>query len=124
GADRALLYGKQQGVRGAAVRSSIVPDGFMLGRPVDEDQRPPEGTGAPWPSQFRCETEPLRQRSHQLALINPLGTRLAGLSRTDEIVEATVEELSGGFGYAVSALVTLGPGQSLDAVALRGANVP
>ena len=31
-ADRALLYGKQQGIRGRAVLASAVPEGFALGR--------------------------------------------------------------------------------------------
>src|SRR4051812_39460339 len=39
-ADRALLYGKQEGVRGTAIRGTAVPEGFMLGRTLEEG-RPP-----------------------------------------------------------------------------------
>jgi diguanylate cyclase (GGDEF)-like protein len=122
-ADRALLYGKQQGVRGEAIGSSTVPGTFMLGGPVDDDERPPERAAARWPSELRRETEPLRKHTRQLALANALGTRLAGMTRTEEIVDATVMELRDAFGYTRCAVVTLGPEQSLDAVALRGEGV-
>jgi diguanylate cyclase (GGDEF)-like protein len=103
-ADRALLYGKQQGVRGRANYASTVPEGFLLGRALTD--APPASTqAAEWPSAVRRETEPLRKRSRQLALANSLGARLAELTRVEEIVEVAVDELHSAFGYLLCAVV-------------------
>jgi diguanylate cyclase (GGDEF)-like protein len=122
-ADRALLYGKQQGIRGGAVLASDVPASFALGRPFGDEERPPEtatGTRAGWPSAVREETEPLRKRARQLTLANALGARIAALTHVDEIVAATVDELQRAFGYLACAVVEPAADGSLAAVALRG----
>jgi diguanylate cyclase (GGDEF)-like protein len=120
-ADRALLYGKQEGVRGRAIRASTVPDGFMLGRALDDD-RPPE-TAAPtrdWPSEARREAEPLRKRTRQLALANALGARIAEMTRVEDIVEAAVEELHSAFGYLLCAVVQQHEDGRAEVTAVRG----
>jgi diguanylate cyclase (GGDEF)-like protein len=114
-ADRALLYGKQQGVRGGAVLASAVPPAFTLGRPFGDDElRPPEAAPA-WPSAVREETEPLRERARQLGLANELGTRVAALSRVEDIVAATLGELERAFGYPTCFVVSLASDGSLTA---------
>ena len=103
-ADRALLYGKQEGTRGCAIRASTVPEGFMIGRSLDD--RPPEGSPAgEWPSAVRRETEPLRKRTRQLALANALGARLAEMTGVDEIAAAASEEVCRTFGYTTCAVI-------------------
>jgi diguanylate cyclase (GGDEF)-like protein len=118
-ADRALLYGKQEGVRGSAIRASTVPDDFMLGRALDDD-RPPEATTArDWPSEVRRATEPLRKRNRQLGVANALGARIAQMTSADEIAEAAVDELQREFGYPLCAVVRLARGR-LDVRAVSG----
>jgi hypothetical protein len=115
-ADRALLYGKQQGVRGGAVLASDVPAAFTLGRPFGEDELPPEtGAAATWPSAVREETEPLRKRARQLTLANAFGARVAALTHVDDIVAAALDELRAAFGYHACFVVSLAPDGSLDA---------
>jgi diguanylate cyclase (GGDEF)-like protein len=115
-ADRALLYGKQEGVRGSAIRASTVPESFMLGRALDDGGPPEAAPTRDWPSDARREAEPLRKRTRQLALANQFGARLAEMTRTDDIVEAAVDELHNAFGYLVCAVV----GQSGELRAVRG----
>jgi diguanylate cyclase (GGDEF)-like protein len=103
-ADRALLYGKQQGIRGRAVLASDVPAAFTLGRPFGEEDGRPQAataTGANWPSAVREETEPLRKRTRQLALANAFGARIAALAHVEEIVEVAAEELPETFGFVL-----------------------
>jgi diguanylate cyclase (GGDEF)-like protein len=102
-ADRALLYGKQQGIRGGAVLASSVPVSFALGRPFgEEEERAPQTAAAEgWPSAVREETEPLRKRSQQLARANAFGARIAVLNRADEIVELAARELDEEFGFVL-----------------------
>jgi diguanylate cyclase (GGDEF)-like protein len=117
-ADRALLYGKQQGIRGRAVLASGVPAAFTLGRPFGEDELPPAepGVAVTWPSAVREETEPLRKRARQLGLANAFGARVAALTHGDDITAAAVDELQQAFGYLASFVVALRPDGSLDAV--------
>ena len=95
-ADRALLFGKQQGRRGVAVLASELPDDFRSGRfsrgaepepPRDAERRPRRR------DRSREQTERLRKRTRQLALANALGARLAAMTEADGIVDAAVEEL-------------------------------
>ena len=116
-ADRALLYGKQQGIRGGAVLASDVPGGFALGRPYGEDELPPEPTTGPtWPSAVREETEPLRKRARQLTLANAFGARVAALTHVEDVTAVAVDELQRSFGYLGSFVVALRADGSLDAV--------
>jgi diguanylate cyclase (GGDEF)-like protein len=115
-ADRALLYGKQQGIRGGAVLASDVPDGFALGRPFGEDELPPEPSAGPsWPSAVREETEPLRKRARRLTLANAFGARVAALTHVDDVVAAAIDELQRAFGYSASFVVRLAADGSLSA---------
>ena len=125
-ADRALLYGKQQGIRGRAVKAGTVPADFKLaGHGQAESDPPPADAGtkaaAAWPSAVREETEPLRKRTRQLTLANALGARIAAMTRVDDITRAAVDELHRAFGYLMCAVVR--PDQqtgSLTAIAQRG----
>ncbi len=109
-ADRALLYGKQQDVRGRSVLASAVPHAFALGRPFGDGDLANQGSAASarWPSAVREETEPLRKRTRQLTLANALGARVAALTRVDDIVGAASAELHGAFGYRAAAIVRTG----------------
>ncbi|HEX8646317.1 MAG TPA: HD domain-containing phosphohydrolase [Thermoleophilaceae bacterium] len=124
-ADRALLYGKQQGVRGEAVPASSVPEGFRLGRGVNgepESQAPePQPVESAGVSRA-LDGEPLRRRNRQLTLANALGARLSEMIVVDEIVDAAVEELHRAFGYFTCAVVRrTTDGESIELVAGRGA---
>jgi diguanylate cyclase (GGDEF)-like protein len=120
-ADRALLYGKQQGVRGKAIPASSVPEDFRLGRgraPEQVETAPP----APLPGSQALDGEPLRRRNRQLTLANALGARLSEMTVVDEIVAAAVEELHRAFGYFTCAVVRRSEdGESIDLLAGRGA---
>jgi diguanylate cyclase (GGDEF)-like protein len=102
-ADRGLLYGKQQGVRGGAVLASTVPSTFALGRPFGDETEPPAQTAATegWPSAVREETEPLRQRSQQLVRATAFGARIAALNRVDDVMETAAQALGEEFGFAL-----------------------
>jgi diguanylate cyclase (GGDEF)-like protein len=120
-ADRALLYGKQQGVRGKAVPASSVPEDFTLGRggDVEHVEAPaPE----PLPGGQALDGEPLRRRNRQLTLANALGARLSEMTVVDEIVDAAVEELHRAFGYFTCAVVRRSEeGEKIRLCAGRGA---
>ncbi|MEA2422581.1 MAG: hypothetical protein QOF55_1680 [Thermoleophilaceae bacterium] len=120
-ADRALLYGKQQGIRGSAVLASAVPAAFALGRPFGDEEEPPRTAATEgWPSAVREETEPLRERARQLTLAGALGARIASLTHVDQILDATLEELHRAFGYGAAAVVVAAADGSLDAVDRAG----
>jgi hypothetical protein len=121
-ADRALLYGKQRGVRGAAIPASSVPEDFTLGRPAEPGEEPlqaPEPVaGAP----MALDGEPLRKRNRQLTLANALGARLAEMTGVREIVDAAVDELHRAFGYLTCAILRPSEdGDTIEALAGRGA---
>ena len=120
-ADRALLYGKQQGVRGEAVPASSVPPDFRLGRAGEVEQAPVETLVEPLPGGRALDGEPLRRRNRQLTLANALGARLSEMNVVDEIVDAAVEELHRAFGYFTCAVVRRSrDGESIDLLAGRG----
>ncbi len=110
--DRALLFGKQQGVRGQPVRSTTVPHEFTLGRPAAaEDAVRGDGPGpAPWPSAVRRETEPLRRHTRELTLATAIGARLGEMTRTAEIVQATAEQVRGTYGWSHCAVISASDG--------------
>src|SRR5437764_1814075 len=122
-ADRALLYGKQQGIRGTAVAATTVPEGFELGQPRTVERA---DVPAPEPVERRrggqlLESEPLRKRNRQLTLANALGARLSEMTDVDEIVEAAVDELHRAFGYFTCAVFRPVDTEMLEAAAGRGA---
>jgi diguanylate cyclase (GGDEF)-like protein len=102
-ADRALLYGKQQGHRREIVHASSLPETF---RPLrfrrDAQAQGPEGGPD---AQARRQAERLQKRSRQLLLASALGARLAGMREPAAIVEAAIDELRRAFGYYRCAVV-------------------
>ncbi|HKP90154.1 MAG TPA: diguanylate cyclase, partial [Thermoleophilaceae bacterium] len=122
-ADRALLYGKQQGIRGTAIAATAVPEDFELGqtRPAEPadggDEEPRRGQ----PATAARETEPLKKRNRQLTLANALGARLSEMTDVGEIVEAAVEELHRAFGYFTCAILRPEGEETIVAVGGRGA---
>ena len=119
-ADRALLYGKHQGRRGVAVRSSELPADFV---PVATGREPVftnEGDNGIWSDRAREQTERLRKRARQLALVNAVGARLSGLSEQAEIVDAAVDELHRAFDYFLCSLLHLRDDGYVESVAARG----
>jgi diguanylate cyclase (GGDEF)-like protein len=119
-ADRALLYGKQQGRRGVAVRSSELPEDFV---PVAAGREPVFTTDADngvWSDRAREQTERLRKRARQLALVNAVGARLSGLSEQVEVVDAAVDELHRAFEYFLCSVLRLRDDGYVESVAARG----
>ena len=119
-ADRALLYGKQQGRRGVAVRSSELPADFMPAATGREPVFSTEGTDGTWTDRAREQTERLRKRTRQLALANSTGTRVASLSEMHAIIEAAVDELHRGFEYFLCAILRTRQDGYLESVSVRG----
>jgi diguanylate cyclase (GGDEF)-like protein/putative nucleotidyltransferase with HDIG domain len=120
-ADRALLFGKQQGQRGTVLYASNIPGTFRPGR--FERQRPEPAARPPaavWPGGGREQTERLRKRTRQLALANALGARLSAMTAPLEILEATVEELHQAFGFFICAAVRLRTDDYVEISAGRG----
>jgi len=112
-ADRALMNGKQEGLRGDVVKASAMPQ-----REGEQPKRvrptssalPPEAATEEPPSEWPAgaphkQTERLRKRTRQLSLANALGTRLAAMTESQQIIEATVEELHRAFGYFLCAVL-------------------
>ena len=124
-ADRALLYAKQEGLRGGVHTFGAVPGHFRPGRFVREDRGLPEPPPMPevavvrdWP-EARLD-ERLRKRTQQLALANALGTRLAAMTDPDEILDAAVDELHRAFGYFHASTIRIMSDGMVKAVKLRG----
>jgi diguanylate cyclase (GGDEF)-like protein/PAS domain S-box-containing protein len=65
--------------------------------------------------------ERLEKRTRQLALANTLGSRLAGMSDPQEVVDATVDELHLAFGYFLCAVIRVREDDRVEAAAVRGA---
>jgi diguanylate cyclase (GGDEF)-like protein len=121
-ADRALLYGKQRGIRGAAIPASSVPEGFELGqeRQVEPDE-PAVVAAEPVAATLPGDGEPLRKRNRQLTLANALGARLSEMTVVSDIVEAAADELHRAFGYFTCAVVRPATAETIEAIAGRGA---
>jgi diguanylate cyclase (GGDEF)-like protein len=119
-ADRALLYGKQHGKRGFALRASELPDEFMPiagGRESLLDGGLDDGL---WSGRALEQTERLRRRTRQLGVAHAFAARLASLDDADEVVEAAVDELHRGFEYFLCAVLRLRDDGYLESVAARG----
>ena len=125
-ADRALLFGKQEGVRGVAHAFGATPELFRPGRFARrEDRGLPEPPPMPpvsshWPDPGEAIEERLRKRSRQLALANALGARLAAMTEAQAIMDAAAEELHRAFGYYLVSVVRVRPDDRVEAAALRG----
>ena len=127
-ADRALLYAKQDGTRGAPMTFSSVPAHFRPGRFARHERHLPEPPPMPVDqaaaAQEVWQTNPLderlRVRTKHLSLANALGSRLAAMTDVLEILDATVEELQQGFGYFSVIVVRLRDDDLVEAAARRG----
>jgi diguanylate cyclase (GGDEF)-like protein len=119
-ADRALLYGKQQGRRGVALRASELPEDFLPVASGRELPVPAELDDGLWGDRAREQTERLRKRTRQLALANALAAKVSPLSDPAAIVEAAVEELHRGFEYFLCAILRQRDDGYLESVATRG----
>jgi diguanylate cyclase (GGDEF)-like protein len=125
-ADRALLYGKQEGQRGIAQTASDLPDLFRPGRfrrpehegppPEPLEQRPEWLPAAP----LNTESDRLQQRTRQLVMANNLGTRLSAMTGADEIIDAVVDELHRAFGFYVCHVVRIREDEMVVSIAGRG----
>ncbi len=125
-ADRALLFGKHEGNRGEVSATSQLPEGYRPGRfrrREESELEPPAAAEAPnvWPDAGREQTERLRKRTRQLAMANALGTRLAGMTDPQAIIEAAVDELHRAFGYHHCAVVRLRDDGYVEQAVSRGA---
>lgn len=126
-ADRALLFGKQEGGHGGVVSASELPESFHPGRFRRHAERPAAGgaaAGTPWPGAGRGQLDRLRKRSRQLALANALGTRLSGMTDVDEILETAATELQRAFGFSLCAILRVREDGYLETVAARWAKLP
>lgn len=125
-ADRALLYGKQQGERGGAILASEIPAGFRPGRfRRAEAAAALHAAGAARSLDAdalhgRRQAERLQKRTRQLVLANALGARLAGMQDVGEIVTAATDELHRAFGYYLCAVIRLRSDGFVEGAALRG----
>ncbi len=131
-ADRALLFGKQEGERGEV--TTQLPDDYRPGRskrrtdrperrlePMPEPVPPPtDADSAAWADRGREQTERLRKRTQQLSLANALGMRLAGMTTPQPILDAAVEELHRAFGYYLCTIVRIRQDGYVESVAGRG----
>src|SRR4051794_2718747 len=121
-ADRALLYGKQEGVRGSVVLGSSVPHDFLIGRSLPAE--PADAPEAPWPAAVRHQNEPLREQARQIDAANALGARIAELTDIDEITEVVTGELAGAFGYALAQVLRCRDEDTLEVLSARGEAAP
>ena len=125
-ADRALLFGKQEGDRGEVSSTTELPEDYRPGRARrDERTREPAPTVVPdenaaWPDAGREQTERLRKRTQQLSMANALGTRLAGMTEPQPILDAAVEELHRAFGYYLCTIVRIRQDGYVESAAGRG----
>jgi GGDEF domain-containing protein len=119
-ADGALLYGKQQGSRGTAVRASSLPAEFVPAGNVRDLGGLPDTDDAIWHDRAREQSERLRKRTRQLAVVNAVAMRLAELSDPVRIADAAVDELDRGFEHFVSAILRVRGDGYLESVAVRG----
>ena len=118
-ADRALLFGKQRGARGRAVRASEPPEDFLpAGNLRDESISGDDGTV--WSDRAREQTEGLRKRTRQLVLAGSVAERLARLLDPVEIAEAAVEEMDHAFEHFLTAVLRVRDDGYIESVAMRG----
>ena len=139
-ADRALLYGKQVGGRGQAIRASSVPEAYRArteglatnapGRMVDDSAAPSPFTAKPAGDPAAVgelsapddgDRDRLERRTRQLRLAGALGARLAAMTDPVDITDAVVDELHREFGYYLCAAVKIRDDDYVFAAAASGA---
>ena len=105
-ADRALLYGKQNGLAGTVVTDSQVPVELGPAR-IGRRESPPARAGSDDASLDTAgeQIERLRTRARQLARATELGRRVAAMTDPQAIVDAAVDQLHRSFGYFRCAVV-------------------
>jgi len=119
-ADRALLYGKQQGERGGAVCASELPPDHQLEGSARTKPVADAGDESLFSDRAREQTERLRKRTRQLALAEGLAWRVASLGDAREIAEAAVDELDGAFEYFLTAVLRVRKDSYVESLAARG----
>ncbi|HZN90794.1 MAG TPA: diguanylate cyclase [Thermoleophilaceae bacterium] len=118
--DRALLFGKQRGARGVAVRESELPEEFEpegRGRsapPAGDAEEGPAGELA------REQAELLRRRARQLALAGRVAACAAELDDPRQIAEAAAAEIHAAFEYFLTAILRIRDDGRLESLAARG----
>jgi diguanylate cyclase (GGDEF)-like protein len=120
-ADRALLFGKQEGGAGEITPASALPESFRPGRfrrDTPTDLRALGASALPAPG--RQQLDRLRRRTRGLALATALASRLAAMTKPADILEAAVAELHGAFGYFLCAVLHARDDGYIEAVAARG----
>ncbi len=138
-ADRALLYGKQVGGRGQAIRASELPDSYrrrtdgltpndpgrmVAAAPVARPKDPPPPTAPKADPTGDDDADRLAKRTRQLTLANALGARLAAMTDPAEIVDAVVDELHREFGFYLCTVVQIREDDYVFAAATRGLPAP
>ncbi len=130
-ADRALLYGKQVGGRGQAVRAGAVPEDYRP-RTHGLDPSAPGRMVAGVPAVRAVEPPPARptglgdgeltsRRTRQFLLASTLGARLATMNDVVDITAAAVDELHREFGFYLCAAVQIRDDDFVFAAATSGA---
>jgi GAF domain-containing protein len=103
-----------------AVRASSLPAEFI---PAGNARGPgglPHTDDPVWHDRAREQTERLRKRTRELAVVNSVAVRLAELSDPMRIAEAAVDELDRGFEHFLSAILRVRGDGYLESVAVRG----
>jgi diguanylate cyclase (GGDEF)-like protein len=119
-ADRALLVGKRDGMRGGVVRAGEIDEDELAGAtPGRPDGAAPPKPGS-WPELSTEQSDRLRKRTLQLTLANQLGTRLSAMLGPGEIIEVAVEELHRALGYQMCAMIRIREDGYVEAAATRG----
>ena len=120
-ADRALLFGKQQGHRHEVVLASELPETFRPGRfrRAGESRASAEPL-APAAAHAHRQAERLQKRSRQLLLASALGTTLAGMREPEAIVKVAADELHRAFGYFLCEIVRVRDDDRVEAAAVGG----
>ncbi|MFL5884196.1 MAG: diguanylate cyclase [Thermoleophilaceae bacterium] len=109
-ADRALLFGKQEGVRGTVVLGSGVPSDFLIGRSLPVE--PAEPVEAPLPAAAQRENA------------SSLGARIAGMTDIPDITEVVAGELVGALGYAFAEVLRCRDEDTLEVLSASGEGAP
>src|SRR5205814_2959470 len=80
----------------------------------------PRGQGPEVTEEREPEAEPIRPQARQVELATALGARLVEMNDLDRIVDATVEELHGAFGFFACSVIHRRDEENLEMLASRG----
>ena len=107
-ADRALLFGKQEG-SAAGSRGLALPDAFRAGR-FGRDRQPeptPRPVRVAWPDNGPRPDRAAAQADPPAGAGQRTGTRLAAMTDPQAILDAAVDELHRAFGYFLCAVIRI-----------------